>query len=477
MEEVRLEKARWTVTEVLGRGGGGEVRAASSTLLTSAAAKFLPLGPAMPREMVFGTETAGARNVVPVIDQGRTATHWVIVMPRADRSLEQEIRGFDGPMPLDRALSILRDVATTLHDLHGRVVHRDVKPANVLLLDGRWQLTDFGIARYHDARTATHTKKAAYSQEYAAPERWRGEHATPATDVYSWGVVAYELLTGNPPFLGPARSDYQAQHLHEPPPPLTGLPAALEALVDECLFKDVGSRPLPTEVLDRLLGLRDADSPGISRVRGFHRDDVRARAGKQAGKSARQSDKQRREQLQRDARASFRRLSNTLWEALTRAGAKHDRSFDDDLGWRLILGPARLTVTHPRPARKSAFGPLAGSPPRVAAQAKIDLTQPSSDTGYAGRAHSLWFTDLSRPGTYRWHELGFLHAGFPRRISAHMPFALEPDEETRRIAAAGPGRFVLCGEPVLLEYSTSPLFVDRWARWFGDGAGGTLSYG
>src|SRR5699024_7455063 len=94
------------------------------------------------------------------------------------------------------------DIATTLTDLDGSVVHRDLKPENVLYLDGHWCLADFGIARYAEATTSPDTRKFALSPLYAAPERWKGERATTATDIYSLGVIAYELLSGEVPFTG-----------------------------------------------------------------------------------------------------------------------------------------------------------------------------------------------------------------------------------------------------------------------------------
>jgi serine/threonine-protein kinase len=135
-----------------------------------------------------------------VIDSGETDDAWVIVMPRAERSLRQHLDEVGAPLAVSDAVAVLSDIAAALVDLDGKVVHRDLKPENVLLLAGRWCLADFGISRYAEATTAPDAQKYALSPPYAAPERWRNERATIATDIYSTGIIAYELLSGDLPF-------------------------------------------------------------------------------------------------------------------------------------------------------------------------------------------------------------------------------------------------------------------------------------
>jgi eukaryotic-like serine/threonine-protein kinase len=167
----------------------------------------------------------------------------VLVMPRAEKSLRQHLDDAAGPLEAVEAAAILSDIATALADLDGKVVHRDLKPENVLFLDGTWCLADFGISRYAEATTALDTRKYALSKEYAAPERWRSERATTATDVYALGVIAYELLSGSRPFAGPELHDFREQHLHRAPERLAAVPATFGALIEECLYKAAGARP------------------------------------------------------------------------------------------------------------------------------------------------------------------------------------------------------------------------------------------
>ncbi len=241
---------RWELGERLGRGGFGQVFAARGEDGRMAAAKLVPKAPGAQRELLF-VELENARNIVPVIDSGQTEDHWVLIMPMADRSLGQEVQAA-GALPVEAALAVLTDIATALADIEGRVVHRDLKPDNVLLLDGVWCLADFGISRYAEATTAPDTRKRALSPPYAAPERWRAERATSAADVYALGVIAYELLTGKLPFPGPATEDFRDQHLHADPPRLTGVSARLAALIGECLYKAPGARPTPANLQARL---------------------------------------------------------------------------------------------------------------------------------------------------------------------------------------------------------------------------------
>lgn len=126
---------RWKIGERLGSGGFGTVYRAAGEDGTQAAAKLVPKVPGADREMLFA-ELGGVRNVVPIIDSGETEEAWVLVMPLAERSLQDHLAA-SGPLPVAEALVVLRDVAAALADLAARaarVVHRDIKPANVLLL-------------------------------------------------------------------------------------------------------------------------------------------------------------------------------------------------------------------------------------------------------------------------------------------------------------------------------------------------------
>lgn len=237
-QEVALHNHKWHVGEPLDAGGFASVYAASSDWCSEAVVKLIPKAPGADRELLF-EDLSGVPNVVPVLDRGEWEDFWVLAMPKAAKSLRQHLR--EGQhLDADEVVQILQDLAEALVALENRVVHRDIKPENILLLDGRWCLADFGIARYVDATTATNTWKNAKTRPYAAPEQWREESTTSATDIYATGVVAYELLAGELPFPGP---DFRSQHLHTNPRTIPGLSDKLQSLVQACIYKGPQARP------------------------------------------------------------------------------------------------------------------------------------------------------------------------------------------------------------------------------------------
>jgi serine/threonine protein kinase len=161
--QLKLKKKTWTVVGPLGAddGGFGDLYIVEDEASNEAVAKLVKKAPAADREALIGTANAAARhpNVVPVIDDGEHADKWVLVMPRAEISLSQYLDDRGAPLDPMEAVAVMLDVATALQALKGVVVHRDLKPANILLWNGAWSLTDFGLARYADEATGTETWK------------------------------------------------------------------------------------------------------------------------------------------------------------------------------------------------------------------------------------------------------------------------------------------------------------------------------
>ena len=238
---------------------------------------------------------------MPVLDSGETDSDYVLVMPRADKSLRTHL-GAHGKLNEADAVSVLRDIAAALEDLDGHVVHRDLKPENVLYLHGFWCLADFGISRYAEATTAEDTRKYSMTGPYAAPEQWRFERATAATDVYALGIMAYEMLAGVRPFAGP---DFRDQHLHEVPRALKGVSGPLGALVDQCLHKEPGhDHRRPISDVDLLQWAGKGCARGSGRLQQAHHDAVIQQAESQSVAARAETARERQERLSEDARRS-----------------------------------------------------------------------------------------------------------------------------------------------------------------------------
>ncbi|WP_457637421.1 serine/threonine-protein kinase [Oceanithermus sp.] len=155
---------------------------------------------------------------------------------------------------VEEALSYIRQITSALIYLHGRgIVHQDVKPSNVFLDNKVAKLGDFGAARTKDNQNPF---ERAGSPFYMAPELFRGQAASPASDAYSLGVLAYELLLGRRPFYGDSFDALMAAHLTQAPPPLpaNGLPPKLQERLRGLLAKDPEKRTPLDKLLRTLTG-------------------------------------------------------------------------------------------------------------------------------------------------------------------------------------------------------------------------------
>ena len=152
----------------------------------------------------------------------------------------------------DRTLSIISQTAKALAAAHVQgLVHRDVKPGNILVLpDGRVKITDFGIARIADQVPLTATGQVMGTAQYLAPEQATGQQATGSSDIYALGVIGYELLAGRRPFTGESQIAIALAQVNDTPPPLPeSIPEPVRALVMSMLAKDPSDRPADAEAL------------------------------------------------------------------------------------------------------------------------------------------------------------------------------------------------------------------------------------
>jgi len=188
-------------------------------------------------------------NIVTVIDRGEHENRQFIVFEYVEGDNLKQLIQRRGPAPVSTALELAMQIARGLSFAHQQgLVHRDVKPQNVLLNgDGQAKVTDFGIARSLDVKHGmTQTGTVLGTSDYIAPEQAQGHRVDEHTDVYSLGVVLYELLTNEVPFPGENFVAVAMRHINEPPPSIrdkrADVPPRVEAAVQRAMAKDPHDR-------------------------------------------------------------------------------------------------------------------------------------------------------------------------------------------------------------------------------------------
>jgi TolB-like protein/tetratricopeptide (TPR) repeat protein/tRNA A-37 threonylcarbamoyl transferase component Bud32 len=211
-------------------------------------------------------------HIVPLLTAGESDGLPFFTMPFVDgQSLQQRIHD-TGPMPVPDVIRMLRDVASALDYAHEHgIVHRDIKPANILLSRDSAVVTDFGVAKAISESAQGHTALTSLgvslgTPAYMAPEQAAADPAVDhRADIYSFGVTAYEMLAGKPPFHGMTVPATLSAHMTLPPEPIwkqrDKLPPVLSALVMRCLEKDPADRPQSAAELSKILDEISAPSP------------------------------------------------------------------------------------------------------------------------------------------------------------------------------------------------------------------------
>ncbi len=455
----------------LGRGGFGQVYLGEGTDGVQVAVKKLNVSavPLAHRELRVAEEFRGKlfKHVVEFLDSGEDADSGEIfvVMPLAEYSLQARINS-KGPCACSEAAEIMGQIAAGLAELEG-LVHRDLKPDNVLWQGGAWKVADFGIAKFFEEVTSSNTLKQCGTPEYAAPEQFRGERATHATDIYALGCVGFCLLTGSPPFT----TDCADQHQNGSLPPLNCEDNRLMALIRMMLRKPPDARPTASRVIELLQPI--IQGPAAPSPQNALSLLVQVGAEIQALQEARdeKAAADRREQDKRDnlKQAALDILSENLeglWRKLSSNVPGVDRAQQDredpTKGYHFSLGDASLSVLWAKGRKAARKGSLPKCQWDLITHAQISVQR---EPVYVWQA-SLIYGKPPMNGDYRWFEV-FFFVKEPRGL--HGPFVQPQLEEMDRALAAGRVRGLFGGPPVQIAHGPTPIddeaedaFHERW---------------
>jgi serine/threonine protein kinase len=265
---------RFRIEKLIGKGGMGAVFLARHLLMDKPVAlKVLARHLSEEPNQVtrFNQEAQNSSrlrhpNTIRVFDFGRAEQgHLYLAMEYLEGLELSKVLKRDAPLPAERAVHILRQVAKSMAEAHNiGLIHRDVKPDNIFISDVYGErdfvkVLDFGIAKVvndEDLANLTQTGFICGTPTYLAPEIAMGTSITPATDIYSIGVVAYQMLVGRPPFRADTPIAVVMKHIHDQVPPFAPdqpAPKGFQELIMEMLSKDPSARPATAdELLDRL---------------------------------------------------------------------------------------------------------------------------------------------------------------------------------------------------------------------------------
>ncbi|MDH5477309.1 MAG: serine/threonine protein kinase, partial [Nitrospinota bacterium] len=251
---------RYEIVSELGRGGMGIVlKARDPRIDRLVALKIIKfddfVDPRKKKEMLerFLVEARAAGklthpNIVTVYDVGEEEEQNYIAMEFIEGVDLADIMHQEKKLGFDRATRLILQVAEGLELAHeNHIVHRDIKPANILVMKGdKVKITDFGLARLQDTASLTQTGQAVGSPQYMSPEQVNGEEIDGRSDIFSLGVMYYELVTGSSPFASKTLTSILLKIIKDdPPPPSTiksDLPPAVDMVISKMMAKSTGDR-------------------------------------------------------------------------------------------------------------------------------------------------------------------------------------------------------------------------------------------
>ncbi|WP_020155432.1 Stk1 family PASTA domain-containing Ser/Thr kinase [Caldibacillus debilis] len=265
---------RYKILKLIGGGGMANVYLARDMILErDVAIKILRLDYANDEQFIrrFHREAQSATslshpNIVNIYDVGEEDDIYYIVMEYVEGETLKEYIKHRHPLPVETAVDIMKQLAAAVRHAHqNNIIHRDIKPQNILIdKQGNVKITDFGIATALTATTITDTNSVLGSVHYISPEQIKGSQATKKSDIYSLGIVMFELLTGKLPYSGETAVAIALKHLQEDLPSPRRLNPSIPQSVENIVLKATAKDPLYRyanieELEDDLLTCLDPD--------------------------------------------------------------------------------------------------------------------------------------------------------------------------------------------------------------------------
>jgi eukaryotic-like serine/threonine-protein kinase len=486
-QQIKLRRRVWTIDfdAPLGSPGGfGAVYCGYGVNDNAVAIKRLHLSAkaAAHRELRMAEELIDKSlpHVIDILDYGldSESDFYFIVMPRAEGSLE-DFALASGPMPESEVVSIGIQLLAGLDEL-GTVIHRDLKPQNVLRQGDRWKISDFGIARFVEDATSTGTLRDCISPAYAAPEQWNLEPVSKATDIYALGGILYRLLAGKLAFPANSIDDFRQHHLGATPPRAPNCSSALASLIQSMMRKPQAlrpsleriahvlnepvERPFSSQVVAALVaaGARLADDEERKR----RIEEEKARTRRARNEIAIHASQILRDHIER--LIAEIRLHVPTAQAETRPGG-------DIQYYKVVCESAILQLYCPTGGHALPVGLFQHSKWDVicGGGVKVSMLRPRE----LHRSASLWYTDLATKSGFRWYEVSYWSMS-TKADPNHAPFLLNPSEAEHAdiAAAAGMHPMNIATKPRPVDDENFPDFAERWMQLFAFAIDGTLTY-
>jgi eukaryotic-like serine/threonine-protein kinase len=491
MKKIKLPRGMWIydLEKQLGsRGGFGIVYAGNSPEFGDLAIKqiLIDVQDEAHREIRIADKLIGQEydHIIPFYDAGFDAesSNYFVVMARAERSLQQEISSGKS-FSEEASIEILLQIVKGLLDVP-ELVHRDLKPDNVLFHRGKWKVADFGIAKFVEESTSLKTLKDCLTPQYAAPEQWEYQRPTNAVDVYALGCIGYALINGQPPFMG-LNEDIKDEHLHKDPPALNSTNALLRSLLSKMLRKNPENRPSLVRVKTILDQVQESKGRKINS--GFSElSSVAAEIAEQAAKEEAMKQTEKDEQIHREiigleAMNILAKIVDIFFEQII-AHAPDAKMSELYLQQpnpfyytvRMIkLGSGILSVDFTR-LSKIPMNAFSQSKWNVYAGAIITVEQESNNP-YEWSAN-LWYTDLGKSNELRWWEVTYMTHPLKPRSTKYEPFAVYDISQADRAASRAMDIIQFGATPKLVDDEAVGDFIQRWVNLLAKAAKGELRF-